>query len=758
MSAILTAESMRSIARSLTTKHQFLLNELTFMRVSNVALLTLAALASHNLTANTSANPAAHPISPQTPQASNFVDAVNNTESRRAESISEPETIAHEQFSSNTTASRRAESISESETIAHEQFSSNTTASRRAESISEPETIAHEQFSPRIAVQSPTGLLVAAAQPDSSAGAKTKANTAAISGDELTKSLQETWLAKLIQTGVESNPQVREVLAFISPSSGSDESGYGFNTTITLLNILLILGTVFPPVTIAFFWMMRRLVIKHLVADANKRLQGIGVLESELINSSQLTQKLRDELEAQIGAAKQSIDFLTRETELSKSSVEQIETLKSQFIMHLQVLLKEVDEKKSQIVREISQVPAVVAKEALKSAPQPALNNSPNSQTPPASDENLIADDYIKQAEGLYFQGNYDEALVCLEKAVLANKNLDEAWYWRGNVLIRLQRPEEALACYDQAISIKPDNYELWYNKAHLLGKLHRYEEAIACYERASSSESRKYGCWHSIAALLAKLQHYEEAIASYDRALAIKATDSEIWHNRGAMLAKVQQYAAAVESYDRALAFNPNRYETWYNRGNMLWRLLRYSDAIDSYDRAICIRPDKYEVWYNRAAVLGKLQRYQESIESYDKAIAIKPQDFEVWHNRGAAFDKLSQHEAAIASYESAITLNPECYEAWFAKGESLAKLQRNEEAIAAYEKAIAIKPDSYDAWRHVGIALSALKRYEEAMAAYDRAIAIKPENAEAWRDRGAIVSELKQDTDKVDSGEKET
>ncbi|MEG5044656.1 tetratricopeptide repeat protein [Microcoleus sp. B4-C1] len=727
---------MRSIARSLTTKHQFLLNvnELTFMRVSNLALLTLAALASHNLTANTSANPAAHPISPETPQASNFVDAVNNTESRPAESISEPETIAHEQFSPNTTVSRRAESISE------------------------PETIAHEQFSPRIAVKSPTGLLVAAAQPDVSASAKTKANPPAASGDELTKSLQETWLAKLIETGAESNPQVREVFAFISPSSGSAESGYGFNSTITLLNILLILGTVFPPVTIAFFWMMRRLIIKQLVADANKRLQGIGVLESELINSSQLNQKLRDELAAQMGAAKQSIDFLTRETELSKSSVEQIETLKSQFIMHLQVLLREVDDKKSQIVQEIAQVPAVVAKEALKVAHQPALNNSQNSQTAPASNENLIADDYIKQAEGLYFQGNYDEALVCLEKAVLANKFLHEAWYWRGNVLIKLQRPEEALACYDQSISIKPDNYEAWYNKAHLLAKLQKYEEAIVCYERASSSESRKYACWHSIAALLGQLQHYEEAIASYDRALAIKATDSEIWHNRGAMLGKVQQHAAAVDSYDRALELNPKRYETWYNRGNMLWRLLRYSDAIDSYDRAIGIRSDKYEVWYNRAAVLGKLQRYQESIESYDKAIALKPQDFEVWHNRGVAFEKLSQHEAAIASYESAITLNSECYEAWFGKGESLAKLQRNEEAIAAYEKAIAIKPDSYDAWHHLGTALSELKRYEEAMAAYDRAIAIKPENAEAWRDRGAIVSELKQDTDKIESGEKET
>ena len=42
--------------------------------------------------------------------------------------------------------------------------------------------------------------------------------------------------------------------------------------------------------------------------------------------------------------------------------------------------------------------------------------------------------------------------------------------------------------------------------------------------------------------------------------------------------------------------------------------------------------------------------------------------------------------------------------------------------------------------------------------MTAYDRAIALKPDNTEAGRDRGAIVSELKQDTDKIESGEKET
>jgi tetratricopeptide (TPR) repeat protein len=683
------------------------------MRVSNVAILTLAALASQNVTAKTSANPAPPPAADQIPQASNFVDAINNTESRSSESISAPEMIAS------------------------------------------------EQFSPRVSAKSQKSLLVAAARPELSAAVKTKANDSASLGDEFTKSLQETWLAKVIESGVETSPQVRDALAFFSPRAGGNaESGYDLNNTTTLLNVLLILATLFPPVTIAFFWFIRGVIVKQLVADANKRLQGIGVLESELKNSSQLTQRLRSELETQMLAAKQSVEFLSRESEVSKTSIEQIETLKSQFLLHLQVLLTEVQEKKSQIVEEISQVPAVVAKEAVKFIPQPQLNNSPQSQVESATSdgENLMIDDYIKQGEALYAKGNYAEAVVCFEKAILTNNSANKAWFWRGNVLIKLQRAEEAIDCYDQAISLESEQYEVWYKKASLLGKLQRYKEAIVCYERASSIGPNSFDPWHNIAALLGKLQHYEEAVAAYDRALAIKDTDSEIWHNRGAMLGKLQDYAEAVDSYDRALTINPNRYETWYNRGNMLWKLLRYADAVVSYDRAIEIQPEKYEVWYNKGAVLGRMHRYQEAIESYDKALAIKSNDFELWHNRGVAYDKLSQHSEAIASFEQAIMLMPDCYEAWFGKGESLAKMQQPEAAIVAYEEAIAIKPESYDAWRHLGTVLSELKRYEEAMAAYDRAIAIKPENAEAWRARGALASELKQDTGDIESGEKPT
>ncbi len=572
---------------------------------------------------------------------------------------------------------------------------------------------------------------------------------------DIEAALKETWLAKLVEFSVDRSPQVREAVQKIALRTNQNiNPEYSLTNTVTLLNALLIVSTLLPGVTIAFFWLVRRLVVRELIADANQKLNGIGIMESELKNSTQLSQKLKDELAAQIAAAKQSVDFITREAELSKSSIEQIEALKSQFLMHLQVVLTEVYQTKSHTEQELAHIPATVRQEAAKSAPQSEAINSKSNVVPfQKPQENLIADDHVKQGEAFYLEGRYEEALISFEKAILMNADLDSAWYNRGNVLVKVQRLEEAIACYDQAIGLNRQHYEAWYNRANVLMRLQRYEEAIAAYDQAIAIKPNNYILWHNRATGMGKLQRYQEAIASYDQALAIKSDDPEVWHTKAIMLGKLQRYQEAIAAYDQALAIAGNRYDTWYNRGNMLGRLLRYTEAIASYEKAIAINSEKYEVWYNRGAFLAKLQRYTEAIASYDRAITIQSNDHEIWHNRGVAFARISQHENAIASYEKAINLNTNCYEAWFGKGETLTKLQNYEAAIAAYDQAIAIKPEAYDAWRNRGTALSALNQYEAAIISYDKAIAIKPDNAEAWRERGALLSELKQDSETVAS-----
>ncbi|MDF0554162.1 tetratricopeptide repeat protein [Kamptonema sp. UHCC 0994] len=675
------------------------------MQFKKVALLTLAALASQNLTGEGSSFANSPTPNRDTPQGNYKADRSSDTAPVPIQSVSAPETLASEQF---------------------------TAGNARLEASQ--------------------GWLMAA-QPEFSVTAKSVA--IAKPALDIAAVLKETWLAKLVELSADRSPQVREAIDAIALRTNVDPQSEGaFNNTVTLLNALLIVSTLLPGVTIAFFWLVRRLVVRELIADANKRLRGIGVMESELKTSSELSQRLKEELEAQMSAAKHSVEFIAREAELSRSSIDQIETLKSQFLMHLQVLLTEVYQTKSQTVQELAQIPAVARQEAIKPESQLEATNSRSNVVPfQKPQETLIADDYIKQGEALYFEGRYQEALVSFEKAILMNADIDEAWYNRGNVLVKVQRLEEAIACYDQAIGLNRDYYEAWYNRGNVLMRLQRYEEAAAAYDEAIALKPEEYGPWHNRAAAMGRLQRYQDAIASYEKALSIKSDDPEVWHTRAAMLGKLQRYAEAVASYDQALTIGADRYETWYNRGNMLWRLQRYAEAITSYDKAIAINPDKYEVWYNRGAVLGKLQQYEEAIASYDRAISIQPNDYEIWHNRGVAFGRLSKYVEAIASYEQAIAIQPQCYEAWFGKGETFAKLQEYEEAIAAYDRAIAIKPESYDAWRHRGTAFSELKQYEEAMVCYDKAIAIKPDNAEAWRDRGALLSELKQDSEAVAS-----
>lgn len=171
----------------------------------------------------------------------------------------------------------------------------------------------------------------------------------------MTNVLDQTWLAKLVKI-VQGEPQSKITtpisVAQISPASALN---YEFSQTITLLNTLLIVATLIPSVTILFFWLVRRLIVKEIVTQAQKQLNRIDNLEAQLKASKQRYQQLIKELEVQMGTAQESLDFLSREAKLSQSSIEQVETLKSQFVFRLQAMISEVQEIKEQSLKELKE-------------------------------------------------------------------------------------------------------------------------------------------------------------------------------------------------------------------------------------------------------------------------------------------------------------------------------------------------------------------------------------------------------------------
>jgi serine/threonine protein kinase/Flp pilus assembly protein TadD len=221
----------------------------------------------------------------------------------------------------------------------------------------------------------------------------------------------------------------------------------------------------------------------------------------------------------------------------------------------------------------------------------------------------------------------YYEALAAYDKELADKPENEAAWVDRGNVLIKLRRPENALISYEQALKIKPDSYLAWQSKGNALFPLGRYDEALE----------------------------------AFDKALQIRPDSYLTWHNRGSLLRDGKKdFAQAIESYDKAVAINPNFYHAWRDRGLALSQTNRQKEAIASFDKALKIEPDDYQSWIGRGIALSSLNRPAEALSAFNKAVELQPLDPFVWMNRGMALERWGRLPEARDSYKKARDIDP--------------------------------------------------------------------------------------------------
>lgn len=426
-----------------------------------------------------------------------------------------------------------------------------------------------------------------------------------------------------------------------------------WNQPLGVFHTLLLDLTISPVGAIALFWLLKRFVIREMIAEAQKRCWA-GNINGEFLHNFRL------ELEANLAKFTQGYQTtcqdLTQELIDQKIHLKEIQSVTSDWLTQVHTLRSEILQEKARQTHasETTIVQYPIIWQPIQTDNLPLNYNSSNSQ-PGQSDRDRLhrqwqsAEDWVQQGKKLCCQGQYEEAIAAYDTAIAMTPNRgDEAWFHRGNTLCFLQRYEEAIAAYDKSLEIQPYRGEVWYSRGQVFARLQRYSEALASYERATEINPLHSDYWHNLGNVMARLEFYDKAIVAYEKAISIKADKYEFWYNRGNALGKLHRYTQAAISYEKAIAIKPDKYEAWYNRGNALGRLQRYEEAIVSYDRAIAINPDNYEVWHNRGVMLGELQRYEAAIASYEKAIEIKSDNYESWHNRELSIEKLKRARSA--------------------------------------------------------------------------------------------------------------
>ncbi len=292
--------------------------------------------------------------------------------------------------------------------------------------------------------------------------------------------------------------------------------------------------------------------------------------------------------------------------------------------------------------------------------------------------------DWLKSAEGFYFQGilkedleKYQEAIPYFEEAVKINPLNEEAFFQLGYCYDKLRQYANGIKNYKQAIQLKPDDEIAHYN----LGVAYR------------------------------QLGRYTEAIEEYKQVIQLKPDFVDAYIPLGNAYRQLGRYAEAIEEYKQMIQLKPNFIDAYISLGNAYSDLGSNTEAIEEYKQAIQLKPDFADSYIFLGLTYGITGNRSQEIEVYKEAIRIIPDNAQVHYYLGLAYKYIEGEKTmeefkrtnrlktdfskSMEEFKQAIRLKFDYAEAHFELGLVYGALGRNFEEIDELKEAVRIKPD---------------------------------------------------------------
>ena len=340
---------------------------------------------------------------------------------------------------------------------------------------------------------------------------------------------------------------------------------------------------------------------------------------------------------------------------------------------------------------------------------------------------------FFLQAEALFDQGNFDEAIKYYKEALSLDPNMVEATINLSIALSQKGLPNDALIHIEEALKRHNTNVLLWNNYANLLRQEGRTGEAIGAYKRALEREPHAVAIRFNLAVLLHETNRLEEAIEAYTQLLQIDPYHKGALYNLSVILHQKGLYEDAISYLNRCLKIDPKDART-INLIALVFEAAGNASAAEGcFRRAIQLMPADYTVRFNYANLLSRQRRTEEAVEEYKKAVSLNLNSIEAYIQLGNHLKLLKRYTEAIDAYHKVIELDPSSADGYNNLGNVLKEMGRYDEALSYINRAIEIDPKQAGYYFNLGLIYKELYRYEDAIDAYRSAISLKYDYPEA-------------------------
>jgi tetratricopeptide (TPR) repeat protein len=183
--------------------------------------------------------------------------------------------------------------------------------------------------------------------------------------------------------------------------------------------------------------------------------------------------------------------------------------------------------------------------------------------TPVPTQDTENAEAHLEAAATFYAAGEYDKAVIELEKAIElepdnaeAHTNLALSYFKNGDY-------ENAVAAWTEVIKFNPDEAGPYYERGTSYFNLKKYESAIADLTQAIDLDPTNADAYRVRGKSHAFMENYEQAIADFSQAIELDPTSDEAYFNRAVSTTKIgkskNDLANIIADYGMVLHISEN-------------------------------------------------------------------------------------------------------------------------------------------------------------------------------------------------------
>ncbi|NBQ89117.1 MAG: tetratricopeptide repeat protein, partial [Betaproteobacteria bacterium] len=187
----------------------------------------------------------------------------------------------------------------------------------------------------------------------------------------------------------------------------------------------------------------------------------------------------------------------------------------------------------------------------------------------------------------------FEEAIVCLYRAIGQNPQLLDARANLGYALFSYGKDAEAEAALRQALAIAPDHAGALLNLATVLRNVGRFDEAMACLRAVLVKDESNLAAWHNLAQTLQDLGRFADSRRCYEEAARLAPGSAIVQCNLGMVLKELGEHEQSLASFERALMLDPALAEAHLRIGMIRKEQGRLEEALACFSRALAVRPD---------------------------------------------------------------------------------------------------------------------------------------------------------------------